>query len=148
VRLSVADVRATGPFSSFPGLERWFAVLEGDGVVLNVDGAEHRITRNDGPFRFDGVASVHCALMGGPTRDFNLMAAVGQARMQQVEGELCVEPGGPALLALYSHTAPARISWAGEELVVPAGHLAWCAVASHDALLVRARDALWMESRL
>ena len=34
LRISVADIRADGPFSAFPGVDRWFAVLEGDGVLL------------------------------------------------------------------------------------------------------------------
>ena len=34
VRVSVADIDADGPFSAFPGVERWFAVLEGAGVAL------------------------------------------------------------------------------------------------------------------
>ena len=29
VRVSVADVESDGPFSAFPGVQRWFAVLEG-----------------------------------------------------------------------------------------------------------------------
>ena len=29
VRVSVADIEADGPFSPFPGVERWFAVLRG-----------------------------------------------------------------------------------------------------------------------
>ena len=33
-RLSVADITRAGPFSAFPGVTRWFAVLEGEGVVL------------------------------------------------------------------------------------------------------------------
>ena len=34
LRLSVADIEADGPFSSFPGVQRWFAVLRGNGVRL------------------------------------------------------------------------------------------------------------------
>ena len=32
LRVSVAEVESDGPFSSFPAVERWFAVLDGNGV--------------------------------------------------------------------------------------------------------------------
>ena len=38
VRVSVADIERDGPFSPFPGVERWFTVLEGAGVVLDFAG--------------------------------------------------------------------------------------------------------------
>ena len=75
VRMSVADVQAAGPFSRFEGIERWFAVLEGAGVVLRLAGEERLLTRGDPPLRFDGGVPVHCTLFTGATRDFNLMAA-------------------------------------------------------------------------
>jgi hypothetical protein len=45
VRVSVAEIEADGPFSSFPGVERWFAVLEGGGVALTIDGVERPLSR-------------------------------------------------------------------------------------------------------
>ena len=49
VRLSVADVERDGPFSAFPGVQRWFAVLEGEGVELTVDGERRRIAARTRP---------------------------------------------------------------------------------------------------
>ena len=34
LRVSVADIEADGPFSAFPGIDRWFTVLSGAGVRL------------------------------------------------------------------------------------------------------------------
>ncbi|WP_413880799.1 HutD family protein [Candidatus Aalborgicola defluviihabitans] len=50
-RLSVAEVAADGPFSRFEGVTRWFAVLQGAGVVLRVQTAiRHRNPRcHDAP---------------------------------------------------------------------------------------------------
>jgi hypothetical protein len=73
VRVSVADIERDGPFSSFPGVERWFVVLEGNGVVLGVDGRLHELRSGDAPLRFDGASDTHCRLLDGPTRDLNLM---------------------------------------------------------------------------
>jgi environmental stress-induced protein Ves len=34
LRISVAAITRDGPFSAFAGVQRWFAVLRGDGVML------------------------------------------------------------------------------------------------------------------
>jgi hypothetical protein len=73
LRVSVADIESDGPFSSFPGVERWFTVLDGSGVELTVGGTAHRLTRASMPLRFDGEAPTVCRLLDGPTRDLNLM---------------------------------------------------------------------------
>ncbi|KQT09535.1 hypothetical protein ASG30_13290 [Ramlibacter sp. Leaf400] len=145
VRLSVAEVASPGPFSRFEGLERWFAVLEGAGVVLRIEGHEQRLTRASEAFRFDGGAAVHCELPGGATRDFNLMAAPGHARMRRLRNELAVSTDAPALLALYAHSAPARMVLGGQAVSVPAFHLAWRLQDAPADGHVMAEDALWME---
>ena len=38
LRISVAEVERDGPFSQYPGVQRWFAVLSGGGVRLTVAG--------------------------------------------------------------------------------------------------------------
>jgi len=73
LRVSVADVESDGPFSSFPGVERWFAVLEGNGVELTVGSELHRLTAAEPPLRFSGDMATTCRLLDGPTRDLNLM---------------------------------------------------------------------------
>ena len=61
LRVSVADVEADGPFSSFPGVE------------LSVGGELRRLTAAEPPLRFSGGATTTCRLLDGPTRDLNLM---------------------------------------------------------------------------
>jgi environmental stress-induced protein Ves len=73
VRVSVADITQDGPFSSFPGIDRCFAVLEGEGVELDLPGGPHRQRIGDPPIAFAGEASIGCQLLRGPTRDLNLM---------------------------------------------------------------------------
>ena len=74
-QVSVADVESDGPFSAYPGVERWFALLKGRGVALTVDGRTHVLTRTSAPFRFAGSAQTTCRLLDGPTRDLNVMLA-------------------------------------------------------------------------
>jgi environmental stress-induced protein Ves len=88
VRVSVANVVADGPFSSFPDVARWFAVLEGAGVVLAIDGVEHRCTTGGQPLAFAGDAETRSRLIDGPTRDLNLMLrGVAGAMKRVVSGE-------------------------------------------------------------
>ena len=73
LRLSVADIAADGPFSAFPGVTRWFAVLDGAGVVLTFADGERTLRPGDAPLCFDGAAAPGCRLIAGPTVDLNLM---------------------------------------------------------------------------
>ena len=146
VRLSVADVQAAGPFSRFEGVERWFAVLEGAGVVLCIDGAQQRVPAGGAPVRFDGATPVHCELVEGATRDFNLMGAPGRCRLQRVRQELAWRADAGTLVALYSHAQAARVAGHGGAVDVPAGHLAWRVLQHAGVGTVTAVDALWMEA--
>jgi uncharacterized protein len=85
-RVSLAEIARDGPFSAYPGIARWFAVIEGAGVVLGFDRATHWLEADDEPFRFDGAAAPSCQLIDGPTRDLNLMLRGGQGLMCNVVG--------------------------------------------------------------
>lgn len=73
LRISVADIAADGPFSAFPGVQRWFVVLQGGGVQLGAGPALRRLTPASAPFEFAGEDAPACTLLDGPTRDLNLM---------------------------------------------------------------------------
>jgi len=80
-RVSIADVHASGPFSSFPGIDRVITLLDGDGMRLEfADGKVHALTDPLVPFVFAGEAQLHAALAGAPSRDFNLMLRRDRAR--------------------------------------------------------------------
>jgi len=73
VRISLADIAADGPFSAYPGVRRWFAVVEGAGVALDFEGGARTQREGDEPLAFDGGDAPVCRLLAGPTRDLNLM---------------------------------------------------------------------------
>jgi uncharacterized protein len=90
-RVSVAEVDSAAPFSAFDGIDRHIALLEGAGFTMTLDGGHtHTLNTPFAPFAFPGEAEVKVNLLGGPTRDFNLML-----RREHVRGELVVwdEPG-------------------------------------------------------
>ncbi len=84
LRLSLADIETDGPFSAFAGVRRWFAVIEGAGVVLGLAEGAQRLTPASEPLCFDGAEAPGCRLIDGPTRDLNLMLRGGaRGRLQR-----------------------------------------------------------------
>ena len=75
-RLSIADVERAGDFSAFEGRERVLTVVEGELMVLTVDGREHGLERFR-PFRFDGGAPASAVLPTGSIRDLGLITRRG-----------------------------------------------------------------------
>ena len=145
VRMSVAQVAQDGPFSSFPGVTRWFAVLSGAGVRLRVEDNAHELTVLHPPFAFDGEAETQCELIAGPTEDFNLMLRGRVAHMQRLMGSRSVTGRLGTLLALFSNGAPASIGSGGEQSGIPARTLAWRILDSDETIELTGEDALWME---
>ena len=93
-RVSVAEVNSAAPFSAFPGIDRHIALLDGAGFTMTLDGTrQHHLHTAYEPFAFAGEAQVDVALVGGPTRDFNLMVRRAQARGSVA---LCQQPGSHA----------------------------------------------------
>jgi environmental stress-induced protein Ves len=78
LRISVAEIEQSGAFSSFPGVNRWFGVLNGDGVRL----LGNTLRAGAPLFAFDGDLAPECELLNGPTRDFNLMHRRGHGRLE------------------------------------------------------------------
>jgi hypothetical protein len=73
-RISMADVTEDGPFSAFPGIDRTLAVLDGAGLMLEVDGGPgKKVSRTTRPLEFPGDARTKARLLGGPVVDLNVM---------------------------------------------------------------------------
>ena len=107
VRVSVAEIERDGPFSHYPGIERWFAVLEGTGVALALPQGERQLARGETPVQFAGEAAPGCRLLGGATRDLNLMvrraSGVGQMRLARLGDPFAA--AGARWLGLYAASA-------------------------------------------
>ncbi|MDB5857359.1 MAG: HutD family protein [Ramlibacter sp.] len=148
VRISVADIERDGPFSAFPGSERWFAVIEGAGVELRLAG-QAKLVPPGVPLRFEGDVAVHCSLPAGATRDLNLMAPPGCGQLRPVvPGDRMRGDAGRRLLGLYAHQEAAALLWHGVELELPAATLAW---QVHDGEMqgqLRGGAGWWLEVEL
>ena len=131
LRISVADIEADGPFSAFPGVTRWFAVLEGAGVRLSwPDGRPDRfMTSSAPPLRFDGADAPGCALLAGRTRDLNVMVRgdAGHASLGPIGFDEENWLGRAAAFGVFTLRAASLHGAAARPLELPARTLAWCA---------------------
>ncbi|MEP7096038.1 MAG: HutD family protein [Dokdonella sp.] len=95
-RVSIADIEADGPFSSFPGVTRDLLLLAGSGIELGIDDAAPLSLRSRFErVRFEGESHVVCRLLAGATRDFNVMA-----RRETVRAEVFARPLVGAMVML------------------------------------------------
>jgi uncharacterized protein len=145
-RASVAEVAQSGPFSSFVGVKRWFAVLDGDGVCLTINGDLHMLGNSDEPLAFDGALETTCELLGGATQDFNLMVQGGTlARMLRVSGRFEVTTNTPKIIAAYAHKERAEVKIGSEIHALLPHSFGWTHADVNMAIHVQASDALLME---
>jgi environmental stress-induced protein Ves len=73
-RISLATIAASGPFSSFPGVDRTLALVAGAGVVLDIGDEGRFVLSEDDPIvEFAGESAVMATLTLGATTDFNVM---------------------------------------------------------------------------
>lgn len=84
LRISLADITTDGPFSAWPGVQRWFAVTRGAGVRLHGAGGQAHTQRPaDGPWCFDGGQALQCTLIDGSVQALNLMLRSGASGLMQ-----------------------------------------------------------------
>ena len=74
-RVSMARVEVDGPFSQFAGIDRTLAILEGEGMTLEIDGRSPvTLTVGSPPFSFPADVATAASLIGGPITDLNVMS--------------------------------------------------------------------------
>lgn len=148
LRISVARIERNGPFSAFPGVERWFAVMQGDGVTLRLGDTNIDLRPDSAPFRFDGVAAPECFLLNDATQDLNLMvmreSGVGvMTRVLDGESSLAAAPfravytTGSSTLRLDdsrgTRLSPDTLAWSDD-----AGDQRWTLAADRNGASLRA----------
>ena len=108
LRLSVADITRSGPFSEFKNIRRWIALLEGAGMHLG-EPLNQSVVPSMPPFPFDGQYAAPCELIDGPTRDLNLMidSQQGAGEMRALSCTTSAQPFAP--LHTQHETSPPSI---------------------------------------
>ncbi|MBB2672851.1 UNVERIFIED_ORG: hypothetical protein GGE44_002413 [Rhizobium esperanzae] len=129
-RVSMATVAADGPFSIFPGIDRTLAILDGNGMVLDIEGrAPALLTTASDPLAFPADIPVTAKLQDGAITDLNVMTrrdgiAHGLVRIEIAGGKTVSLTSSTCLLLCHGGTLSFRH---GDE----AG-----ALAAGDALLI------------
>lgn len=150
LRISVARIDSDGPFSAYPGVERWFAVLQGEGVRLRFANRRVMLGAGSEPVRFEGAAAPGCDLLDGPTQDLNLMvrsdAGRGAMRLARA-GDDWVSTA--RLRAVYTAEAATLLIDDNDAATLPAGTLAWCDGAGQQCWRLKPGDppvrAWWLQ---
>ena len=128
LRISVADVEKAGPFSVFTGVDRWFAVLEGDGVRLRTAGRPPAVARaaDEEMHAFPGDDATDCELLGSPTRDLNVMARRRDARatIRRLRNVAAIRSAAQVLGCFVCDDA-ALATGEGAPIALPRHTLAW-----------------------
>lgn len=159
LRVSVADIERDGPFSSFEGVDRAFAVLSGAGVMLGLGPTPTPVTVHSNPVNFAGEAAPSCQLVNGPTRDLNLMVRrdLGRGHLVRAAAGSSWEQPSQRLTwrGVFCWSAARLILGSGTSAraeILPAGTLAWQAgpwqtpwqLESPSGIRGEAAQAFWM----
>jgi hypothetical protein len=114
-RMSVARIDSDGPFSEFKGVDRWFAVLSGEGVVLQFPERRVEAGALDAAVQFSGDLPCQCSLINGPTVDFNLMVQGVSANMARIyRSPYVAKFKAQTTLAIFVVEAGGRV-WMGSQ---------------------------------
>ncbi|HEU4727085.1 MAG TPA: HutD family protein [Kofleriaceae bacterium] len=126
IRISIADDRAPGPFSRFPGYRRWSFLAGPAPIVLDVGGAVHRLVARGDHIEVGGEVAITCELPAGPTRLLNILVR---------EGVAATVGHGPCPRPIRFAFALAAMPWLSE------GH---AAVFEPPERVALTHDAVWL----
>lgn len=120
-RISIADVESDGPFSAFPGCDRYIALLDGPGMELSwPDSDAVRLDQRLRFHRFAGEAPTQGRLLAGPVRDFNVMvrrdAYAAEVLHRPLVGPMVFLPDATTTWFVYAAAGQAAIKDTGAEL--------------------------------
>jgi len=99
-RISIAELRGSGPFSTFPGYDRIIVQLDGPPMALTHAGGPPIVLQQLVPHAFSGDDETMCTV-DGIAHDFNLMVRRGMAQPTLVvhrlrDGEELARESDPA----------------------------------------------------
>jgi uncharacterized protein len=98
IRISVAEITAPAPFSTFAGYRRWLYLLDGGPVTLAIDGRDTVLASPGQGVVFAGEASVAASVVARPSRDLNIMMNTTlSARCEILRGSSSHELAGSAV---------------------------------------------------
>lgn len=140
-RVSTARVEQNGPFSMFPGVDRSLSLLEGNGIILKVQGRiPFGMTRRCEPLTFPADVPTEATLFSGPITDLNVMTRRGvyesDVQLVRVTGKLPLDAADEVRL-LIADGKGIEVTHGGETIRLERG----------DVVLLEAGDAATVTAR-
>jgi environmental stress-induced protein Ves len=117
-RVSLAQIAADGPFSTFPGVDRVLTVVQGEGLLLTVDERMLALDAASPPLAFPGEAKVTARLTDGAISDLNVMVRRGawRARTRRLTVAGASDVAAKARVTLVLALDPLRVLRPGGEI--------------------------------
>lgn len=117
-RISLAEIAADGPFSTFPGVDRVLTVIQGAGLMMTVDDRMLALDAASPPLAFAGEAPVTARLTDGPISDLNVMVRRGawRARTRRLTVAGASDVAAKGRVSLVLALDPLRILRPGGEI--------------------------------
>ena len=141
-RVSLATISQSGPFSSFPGIDRSLALVDGDGVLLDFGDERFVLSPSEPLIEFPGEEAVHATVTGALTTDFNVMTRRGRCRHRLeprvVRGTEALKRRGGTTLLFLADGESLTLSSARERI----------AMVRYDVVVMEAEEAWTMEASL
>ena len=148
-RLSLAEIDSAGPFSRFPGLERWFAVASGAVRLRFESGLGCELHAASAPIAFPGEDAPHCEPSAGhgACRALNLMVAReawrGGLERRALRAGATLRPGehASALAVFVQRGRVAPVGERGAPLAPGDAIFLHCCASGHEAATLAAPRA-------
>ena len=141
-RISLATISQSGPFSSFPGIDRSLALVAGDGVLLDFGDERFVLSPSEPLIEFPGEDEVHATVNDGVTTDFNVMTRRGRCRHRLepvvVQGAQTLKRRSGTTLLFLADGESLTLSSARERI----------AMVRYDAVVLEADEVWTMETTL
>jgi environmental stress-induced protein Ves len=141
-RISLATITQSGPFSSFPGIDRSLALVDGDGVLLDFGDERFVLSPSEPLIEFAGEDAVHATVTGALTTDFNVMTRRGRCRHRL---EPLVVRGSEAL---KRRSATTLLFLAEGESLTLSSVRERIAMVRYDVVVMEAEEAWTLEASL
>jgi len=125
-RVSIAEIEHDGPFSHFADVDRDLLLLAGNGIELDIgDAPPLRLDRRFQHVHFAGEQSVHCRLLAGATRDFNVMVrraeVIAEVIARPLTGSMVIFTAVQTTWLIHVFAGHARARAGGSEIVAAIG---------------------------
>ena len=141
-RISLATITQSGPFSSFPGIDRSLALVDGDGVLLDFGDERFVLSPSEPLIEFAGEDAVHATVTGALTTDFNVMTRRGRCRHRLeplvVRGSEALKRRSATTLLFLAEGESLTLSSARERI----------AMVRYDVVVIEAEEAWNLEASL